>query len=189
MKKLSLIIFVLIFFQITVSAQTTEATNDEKAIVYIVRTSAIGKAINFKYFVDDKFVGKCKQGKYLILEIEPGEHLIWAKSENISFIEANLEAGNTYVINAEAKMGGLKARVNLAAIDNQDEDQLNKVKKYLSKKKLIEFDADELHDGQNEYSDLITDSLKKYEEEWKGKKEMDNLSEPTDMDKIIGTDK
>ena len=188
MRTLKIIILIMCLLQGTVLlAQTTDENSDEKAILYIVRTSAIGKAINFKYFVDDKYVGKCNQGKYLILEIEPGEHIIWAKSENRSFVEANVEGGKTYVINAAAKMGGFKARVKLTAIDNQDEDALNKVKKYLSKKKLIEFDAVELQKEQEELADFISKSLKEYEEEWKGKKEMDILSEPTDMNLLLGT--
>ncbi len=39
-------------------------------------------------------------GKYFKLEVEPGEHIIWARAENRSFVHANLQAGETYLIDA-----------------------------------------------------------------------------------------
>ena len=167
-----------------VTAQSEVEKTDNKATVYIVRTKSMGSAINFKYFIDDQYIGKWKYGKYMKLELEAGDYLIWAKSENKSFLEAHLDGGKTYVINALPKMGGFKAAVELKAVNNQDEKEMAKVKKYLTTKKLVGFDCDEIKAGQAELSDFIAKSLLDYKENWMGKKEISILYEPTDLEDV-----
>jgi len=162
-------------------AQSADDVNAQKATVYIVRTSGLGSAINFKYFVDDTYIGKCKNSKYIKLELDPREYLIWAKSENRSFLEAEVEAGKTYVINAIPKMGGFKAAVNLLPINNYDEKELQKAKKILTKKEMLVTSEDELEKKQQELSQLISDGLNKYETELKGTDKVARLTEPTEL--------
>jgi hypothetical protein len=43
------------------------------------------------------------------------KHLLWSKSDNVDFVEANLDAVKIYIIDSEPQMGGFKARVKLVA--------------------------------------------------------------------------
>ena len=167
-----------------VTAQSDVATTDNKATVYIVRTKSLGSAINFKYYIDDQYIGKCSYGAFLKLELEAGDYLIWAKSENRSFLEAHLNAGETYVINAIPMMGGMKAQVHLKAIDNTNEKEMAKVKKYLTNKILKKFDSNKLKQDQIKMAEFIAKSLQIYEEEWMGKKEVSILYEPTNLEGV-----
>lgn len=178
------IILISLLPSVFLSAQSEVDSTNHKATVYIVRTKSLGSAINFKYYVDNQYIGKCNYGKFLKLELDAGDYLIWAKSENRSFVEAHLNAGETYVINAIPKMGGMKAAVELTAVNNQDEKEMAKVKKQLSSKKLMRFDTEKIKADQTKMSDFITESLKDYEEKWVGKKEVSILYEPTDLEGV-----
>lgn len=187
MRVFGFFILAILFSSFTslLSAQTEQNTEDPtKATLYIVRTSGLGAAINFKYFINDQFVGKCNYGKYLKLEVEPGEHLIWAKAENRSFIEANLEAGKVYVLNALPKMGAFKAGVRLQPIDTQNERELKIVKKYIVKKKLLTVMEYQQEMEQVKWASLIDKSVAHYHENLKNQKETAQLNMPINLDAI-----
>lgn len=56
-------------------------------------------------------------------EIEAGEHLFWVSSENKQFVKANLEAGKTYIIMVDIKMGAWKAQAGLDPQNTADPQQ------------------------------------------------------------------
>jgi len=89
MKKRTLL-FVLLF-QITLFAQTIEPAPADKAVVYFVRASGMGALINFTFFDSDQVIGRFNGPKYLRYECEPGDHILWARSENKDFVQASLE--------------------------------------------------------------------------------------------------
>lgn len=95
----------------------TLAPGPNDAVVYFVRPAKLGMAINFWAFVDQTPVGMTKGGSYLATTVPAGEHVLWSRSGNVSSLKMSLEAGKTYYIQQEVKMGGLRARVNLALID------------------------------------------------------------------------
>ena len=135
MKNYRLILVIVTCLMLTaVSAQDLEKPSEGKAAVYLLRTSGLGAAINFKYFVNESYLGKFSGRNYVRLELDAGEQLIWAKSENLDFMEANLKAGAIYLIHVKPKMGGMKAAVRLEAVDTSDEKLMKKVNKLLSNK-------------------------------------------------------
>ncbi|MFD0860658.1 hypothetical protein ACFQ1M_00445 [Sungkyunkwania multivorans] len=161
--------------------------SEEKATVYIIRTPKLGALINFRYFIGETYIGKCNYGKYFKVYLTPGKHLIWSKSENRSFIEAEVEAGKTYVINAIPKMGGFRASVKLEELDtNFTEGQLKRFKKYFEKRaKLITFTPEELAIGQEKFADVIVEGLAKYEKVKGKEKEIPVLKTPIDLEAIL----
>lgn len=162
MKKLILII-AIVFSGMLMQAQKFMKPSEGKAMVYFVRTSSMGFAINFKYFNGKEFIGKFKGKGYLAYESEPGKHLFWAASENADFIEAELEAGKTYVIIADPKMGGMKARVALSILNFSETKALKKVGKAVGDKPSVYFSSADIHEGQGKYADLISKSISKYQ--------------------------
>ena len=134
MKKI--IITVCLFFSLIGFTQDLKQPSEGKSMVYFTRSSALGMLINFKYFDGENYLGKFNYGKYLAYECEPGKHLFWVKAENFDFVEAELEAGKIYIIDAEPQMGAFKSGVKFVPFDNNPESYKDE-KKYQKKKKLI----------------------------------------------------
>ncbi len=120
-----------------VNAQDFQEPTDGKAVIYFLRTSGLGAAINFKYFIDEEYLGKFSGKNYARIEVDPGEHLVWAKSENLDFMKADLKANAIYLVHVKPKMGGFKAAVRLEVPDLSDAKLLTKIKKLIAKKKPV----------------------------------------------------
>src|SRR5690606_10177369 len=108
---------------------------------------------------------------YLRYECEPGSHLLWARSENRDFVEADLEAGKIYFLEVVPQMGAVKAGVKMYPINPTDEKKMAKVLKLINKKSpsLI---VDDLHVPEPENAhEIMVRGLEKYnEEKAKGKR-------------------
>jgi hypothetical protein len=60
--------------------QPFQKPNEGKSLVYIIK-SGPGALVNFRAFLNNKFLGVVTSGSYLIVECEPGKQLFWATSE------------------------------------------------------------------------------------------------------------
>lgn len=121
-RTILLLLFVLSLtssFAQKITKQDIEKPSEGKALVYIAKTGA-GPLVNFRIYHKDKFLGALEGFKYMIYEVEPGEHLFWAASENRSFIEVNLEPNSVYVISAEGQMGAFVASVAMKGLNPEE---------------------------------------------------------------------
>jgi hypothetical protein len=169
MKKILILLFAIA--SLTGYSQELRKPGEGKSIVYFVRSSGMGALINFKYFDGEKYLGKFNYGKYLIYECEPGKHIFWSRSENTDFIEADLEAGKTYIVDSEAQMGAIKAGVELVPFNPNPESyktpkkfekkKTTILKSISEKKEYIATDVD-LKEGAQEYESIIKNSIAKY---------------------------
>lgn len=160
MKKNKLIVAFLACLCVAfASAQELEKPAEGKAMVYFLRTSGMGAAINFKFFVDQTYLGKFNGRNYVKHEFDAGERLIWVKSENLEFMEANLQDGAIYLIHVKPKMGGMKAAVRLENVDTSDEKLMKKITKLLTNKKPSNFNLKKAE----KVNAKIDDYLKKYQ--------------------------
>ncbi len=169
MKKLIFLLIVLVSF--SGNGQELKKPTEGKSLVYFVRTSGLGFAINFKYFDGEKYLGKFNYGKYMVYECEPGKHVFWASSENKSVLEAELEAGKVYIINSEVRMGILYAEVELLPFDNNP-NNYKTTKKYDIKRKVVlnsiseqkEYipNEEEVKNEEKDLESLIKNALEKY---------------------------
>ena len=82
-----------------------------KALVYFMRPSGLGFAINFQIWDGDRFIGLSQAKSYFGYQCEPGKHLFIGIAENKRGIEADLEAGKSYYIITQVKIGGWRARM------------------------------------------------------------------------------
>lgn len=152
--KLLLLILIFTIHSNLIEAQDFQKPSEGKSVVYFLRTSNLGAAINFKYFVGEEYLGKFAGKNYARLELEPGKHLLWAKSENLDFMEADLKADATYLIHVKPKMGGLKAAVRMEVVDTNDTKLFEKVKKLMSKKKPVKMNMKK--------AEKVTPKIKEY---------------------------
>ncbi len=149
-----------------------------KAVVYFVRSSSTGFAINFSYFDSTKFIGIFAGKGYFRYECEPGTHLFWARSENKDFVEARVEAGKIYFLEAIVQMGWVKAQVALEPVDPKNPKKMKGILKVLAKKSPETFTEDELKSRAEEFTDVVARGMAKHKEDLEKKNEIKQL-EPT----------
>lgn len=90
---------------------------ENKSIVYIARRNTEAPFLKFRIYDGDRFLGRLGVHRFFAYECDPGHHVFAAKSENTSFVEAELEAGKVYLLDVEGKKGILYARVALLPLD------------------------------------------------------------------------
>jgi hypothetical protein len=129
------------FLTLAAVAADFYTTSDEKkmaapgpgeAAVYFVRPAAMGMAINFWAFIDETPVGMTKGHTYIWATVPAGEHLVWSSSGNVSAVKMNLEAGKSYYFEQKAKIGGIRARVDLEPLVDAEREQAFAKCKYAS---------------------------------------------------------
>ncbi|NHQ86238.1 hypothetical protein HA050_08925 [Iodobacter sp. HSC-16F04] len=104
--------------------QNTKLVNTVKpdfALVTFVRPAVFfGDGLDIDVWDGEHFVGSLGAGKLIQHEVEPGEHLFLANSENWSYVSGNLIAGKHYFIKANLFPGVLYGRVALGVAQNTD---------------------------------------------------------------------
>ena len=109
----------------------------------------------------EKVIGRFNGPKYMKYVCDPGKHLFWARSENKSFVDAELKAGEIYIIDVIPRMGGLKASVKITPVDKAVYN-MKRIQKLLSKREPETFTKLELDELQNEMSNVIIRGMEKY---------------------------
>jgi hypothetical protein len=120
--------------QYMVKATPTAAPPLEKALVYFMRPSGVGFAVNFQIWDGSHFVGLSQAKSYFAYECDPGKHLFFGIAENRVAIEADLVAGKSYYIGTNVRMGAWKARMNFTPVTRGSElwGQVEEYKKSLN---------------------------------------------------------
>ena len=141
-----------------------------KSVVYFVRPSAMGFAINFSYFDSTKLIARFNGGKYIRYECEPGKHLFWARSENRVFMESDLEPGKIYFLKASPQMGMMKAQVGMAQVDPNDPKVMKNIFKMMAKKPAETFTEAQIADASKDLQNVVERGMAKYKEDKAGGK-------------------
>jgi uncharacterized protein YceK len=89
----------------------------DKAVVYIFRNESMGAAIKMPLLIDGQSVGDTAANTYLRKELAPGTHTIVSKTEVDSTLTMDMQAGKTYYVWQEVKMGVFAARSALHQVD------------------------------------------------------------------------
>lgn len=92
------------------------APNDN-ALVYIVRPAGMGRLIKFKVECNGIEIGYTKGKNFIYAILAPGVHKIVSHAENAAELIIKVEAGKTYFIEQNPKMGFGKARNSLNLLD------------------------------------------------------------------------
>lgn len=138
--KLFMVLFVTLLLGCTGSskymnkASAPEGSSPGKALVYFMRPSGFGYAIHFQIWENYRLIGLSQAKCYFAYECDPGKHLFIGRAENKRAVEADLEAGKTYYIITQVKMGGWKARMGFIPVTRGSEywDKVELYKQELS---------------------------------------------------------
>lgn len=94
------------------------APQDGKALVVFFRPSKFtGAAIGFKVREGETELGKLRNGKYFVANVEPGTHQYTVHSEAKDVLTMEVEAGETYYVQGTITMGFMAGRPNLSPSD------------------------------------------------------------------------
>ena len=107
------------------SATAPAATNSKigapeagKAQIVFFRPSKLtGAAIGFKVREGETELGKLRNGKYFVANVEPGTHQYTVHSEAKDVLTLEVEAGETYYVQGTITMGFMAGRPNLSPSD------------------------------------------------------------------------
>jgi len=138
--KLFTVLFVTLLLGCTGSskymnkASAPEGSLPGKALVYFMRPSGLGYAIHFQIWENYRLIGLSQAKCYFAYECDPGKHLFIGRAENKRAVEADLEAGKTYYIITQVKMGAWKARMGFIPVTRGSEywDKVELYKQELS---------------------------------------------------------
>ena len=78
---------------------------EDKALVYVFRPATVGSAIRTWAFADEQFLGVSKSKAYFFALVPEGKHVFWAKAENTSGVEIEVEGGKTYYFKTAIQLG------------------------------------------------------------------------------------
>lgn len=87
------------------------------ANLYIYRSEVLGAAIKMPVLIDGVSVGDTAARVYIFKTLPAGSHNIISKAENDSSLTIDMQAGKTYFVWQEVKMGVLYARSKLHLVD------------------------------------------------------------------------
>lgn len=146
-----------------------------KAVVYFTRVTGMGFAISFEFFHQDKYIGAFKGQNYMRYELDPGQQLLWASSENKEFVACELKEGGTYIILVDVIMGAMKARVGFNPIASSDE-RFQRAKELINSKPPVEMPQEKIEAMNKKLVKFIPEQLEKYEKEWKGTKNFKSIT-------------
>jgi hypothetical protein len=76
--------------------------------------------VTIENYLDKKFIGQTKGKSYFITDVAPGQHYVMGHAENWSAARINFEAGRTYFLNQDIRMGVWMARTNFTPLTAND---------------------------------------------------------------------
>jgi len=180
MRTFSLLLSLCSLFLLSpIFAQELPTPTPGKALVIFTRPPLEAPVIQFQYFDGEQFLGKIGPGSYLTYECDPGKHLLWGKSENRDYLEANLEADRIYIVNTEVRTGAIQARIILAPFDpngKNAEKEKERLIKRISKKKEKRFDPAAIKKSDHWMKATINQGMADYERMKKKEKKIDVLT-------------
>lgn len=180
----ALMVLVVMGYSSTFAQVNVSKPDANNAAVYFVRTSNMGFAINFSYFDSLRLIGRFAGAGYIRYECNPGKHLFWARSENRDFVEAELEAGKVYFIQANVVTGALKAQVDLVPVNPKEDAKIMKrINKLMKNQNAIVFSDVELARDSEDLEKVVERSMKTYAEEQEKGKPHDVLTADMDAEK------
>jgi hypothetical protein len=174
--KTKFLILSILFMIIGVSsifAQGFQPPAPGKAVVYFTRT--FGSSEIFDYFHQDRFIGTFKGSNYIRYELEPGQQLVWASSENKEFVEGDFKEGGSYIIVVDFSMGAWKIHVVLNPINASDK-RFKRAKELINSKAPVVTTPEKIEEINKKLTEFIPEQLRKYEQEWKDTKVVKHMS-------------
>jgi hypothetical protein len=100
-------------------AKSFVAPSSGQANLYVYRNETFGAAIKMPLLLDNQSIGDTGPHTYAFRELAPGKHVLVSKTEKDVTLDLDMQAGSTYYVWQEVKMGAFAARSALHIVDEQ----------------------------------------------------------------------
>jgi hypothetical protein len=152
-----------------VPATPPQGVTPGKALIYFMRPSGMGFAINFQIWDGDYFVGLSQAKSYFAYECDAGKHLFMGIAENKLALDADLEAGKAYYVGTNVRMGAFRARLDFTPVTRGSEwwDKVDGFKKELNfiavkEEERAKWEAEKKAEAQKYIAFFMTEEGKPY---------------------------
>jgi hypothetical protein len=96
-----------------IPAKRIKTPDPEFATVTFIRSGVMAFGVTAMLWDRESLIGELSPRKYIQYKAAPGKHLFMAKSENWSYLNANLIAGKHYIVVVDIYPNGYGARFEL----------------------------------------------------------------------------
>ena len=105
----------------TTASNNSGRTKPHEANIYVVRKARLtGSAVAFEVKLDGTSVGSLSSGTFLLIEVEPGEHILSSQTpENQAVCSVDAVAGKNYFFELKPRWGMMAARCSLTELDEE----------------------------------------------------------------------
>jgi len=100
-------------------AKTFVSPPSGQANIYVYRNETFGAAIKMPLLLDNQSIGDTGAHTFAFRQVAPGKHTIVSKTENDPSLDIDAQAGKTYYVWQEVKMGAFAARSALHLVDEE----------------------------------------------------------------------
>lgn len=98
-----------------------------KALVYFIRNTTLGGAIQASLFDGDMYIGTISAMRHIAYQADPGKHLFMVIGESADFMQAELIEGKMYYAYVVPRTGVWKARFSFRPQNGQiDQNEIDK---------------------------------------------------------------
>lgn len=153
-------------------AAKVSAPPEGKAQIVFMRPLFFGGGIRSAVFDissgENKVVGAMRGKKKFVYIVDPGDYTFMVIGANADFMKAKVEAGKTYYVLVQTRMGMWKARFTLVPIRKEELDG-EKFKKWDRKARLIEMNQGELDTWATKHMENIQSKRERYFIKWNKK--------------------
>lgn len=177
LMKIRILAPALIFFALnSIHGQGFTPPWGDNAVIYFARVSDYGYAVSFEFFHQDQYIGAFKGKNYMRYELEPGQQLLWASSENKEFLTADLQPGGTYIVIVDVVIGFWKGHVGFTPISVNDTDLFLRAKALIISEPPVDIPMQEITKMNKKLAKFIPEMLDRYENEWKNEHNFRHIS-------------
>lgn len=111
------------------TADIPQAKPDKGLVIFYRVSSFKGGAIRFNLNHSEGSIGQLLSGTFLYKYLDPGEHSFWSQAISQDSITLNVEAGNTYYVKGDVRMGVFAGRPKFTQMpESQAKADLAKLK-------------------------------------------------------------
>jgi hypothetical protein len=156
------------------STQMTEVTTEQrvaapvpgKSLVYLIRPSMFGGAIQSTVYDGDQYIGTVSADTHIAYQADPGPHMFMVIGESADFMQADLVVGKTYSAVVAPRMGVWKARFSFRPNNGDFTDA--QIQEWLASTREVTVNEEGLRWAQDNAAS-IQEKKAKYLPEWQSK--------------------
>lgn len=100
-----LIVATIVWATPILTADIPQAKSDKGLVIFYRLSSFKGGAIRFNLNHSEGLIGQLLSGTFLYKYLDPGEHTFWSQVISQDKITLNVEAGKTYYVKGDVRMG------------------------------------------------------------------------------------